>query len=130
MNSFDDTYGQAKLRRRPWTRKQALGYLTDQASQYRLWVARALTEPNLRVDRLPSDESVTAQPFDDLNWQFTVESWFFANILLLRLIAALPGSKASLSCRVGIDAPVPLEKLLSNFVEISEDTMEQVLARL
>ena len=41
MNSFDDTYGQAKLRRRSWTRKHALGYLTDQASQYRLCIDRA-----------------------------------------------------------------------------------------
>ncbi len=130
MNSFDDAYGHAKLRRQPWTRKQALGYLTDLASQYRLWTARALTEPNVRGDRLPSEESVTAQPFDQLEWQFIVESWFFANVLLVRQIAALPGSKAAMSCRVGIDAPVSLQKLLSNFVEIFEDTMEQVLAHL
>ncbi len=102
MNSFDDAYGHAKLHRRTWTRKQALGYLTDQASQYRLWVARALTEPNVRGDRLPSEESVTAQPFDALEWQFMVESWFFANILLVRLIAALPGSKRR--CRAVLES--------------------------
>jgi hypothetical protein len=130
MDCYTETYGETKLRRRPWTRKQALGHLIDWASQYRLWLLRALTEPYLRADSFPSEDSVLAQPYSDMRWRFVVESWFNTNCLLLSAIAALPGAKATLPCRVGIAEPVTLDKLLSGLVERTEDLMEQVLARL
>lgn len=130
MDCYTEEYGNARLHRRPWTRKQALGYLIDWASQYRLWLGRALTEPNLRGDRPPSEEALVAEQYETMTWQFVVESWFSANCLLLHAIAALPGTKSTLPCRIGIADPVPLEKLLAGFVEMTEDIIEQVLARL
>lgn len=130
MECYTEEYGNARLHRRPWTRKQALGYLIDWASQYRIWLGRALTEPNLRADRSPSEEATAAQQYELIQWRFLTESWFSANCLLLHTIAALPGAKATLSCRIGIADPVPLEKLLAGFVEMTEDIMEQVLALL
>jgi hypothetical protein len=130
MDCYTEPYGETKLRRRPWTRKQALGHIIDWASQYRLWLLRALTEPYLRADSFPPEDAILAQPYSDMRWQFVVESWFSANCLLLIAIAALPGTKAALPCRVGIAEPVALDKLVSVFVERTEDLMEQVLARL
>jgi hypothetical protein len=130
MDCYAEEYGNARLHRRPWTRKQALGYLIDWANQYRIWLGRALSEPNLRADRPPSEEAATAQNYQDIRWQLLAESWFSANCLLLHTIAALPGVKATIPCRIGIADPVPLEKLLAGLVEMTEDIMEQILARL
>jgi hypothetical protein len=130
MDCHTESYGNTKLHRRPWTRKQALGYLIDNADQTRLWLARALTEPFLRVDRVPSEESAAAQPYNDMRWPFVVACWFNANHLLLRVIGSLPGSEAKLSCRIGIEAPITLQELVAHFVGLTEDIMEQVLARL
>lgn len=130
MDCSTEEYGNARLHRRPWTRKQALGYLIDWASQYRLWLGRALVEPNLRGDRPPAEEAATAQQYEDIPWSFLAESWFSAKCLLLHAVATLPGAKAAIPCRIGIADPVPLEKLLAGLVEMTEDILEQVLARL
>lgn len=130
MDCYTEALGNARLHRRPWTRKQALAYLIDWANQYRIWLGRALTEPNLRADRPPAEEAITAQNYASVRWQFLAESWFSTNCLLLHAIAALPGAKATIPCRIGIADPVPLEKLLAGLVEMTEDIMEQVLARL
>jgi hypothetical protein len=131
MDRYTEAYGNARLHRRPWTRKQALGYLIDWASQYRLWLGRALTEPNLRADRPPpSEDAAILKQYEALRWQLLVESWLIANCFLLNTIAILPGAKATMPCRIGIADPVSLVKLLGGFVEMTEDIMEQVLARL
>jgi hypothetical protein len=130
MDCYSETFGNARLHRRPWTRKQALAYLIDWANQYRIWLGRALTEPNLRADRPPSEEATTVQDYGSIRWQFLAESWFSANCLLLHAIAALPGAKATMPCRIGVADPIPLEKLLAGLVEMTEDIMEQILARL
>ncbi|HZQ51994.1 MAG TPA: Clp protease N-terminal domain-containing protein [Bryobacteraceae bacterium] len=131
MDRYTAAYGNARLHRRPWTRKQALGYLIDWASQYRLWLGRALTEPNLRADRPPtSEDAAILKQYELLRWQFLVESWLIANCFLLNTIAILPGAKATIPCRIGIADSIPLVKLLAGFVEMTEDIMEQILARL
>ena len=130
MDRYTEAFGNARLHRRPWTRKQALAYLIDWANQYRIWLGRVLTEPNLRADRPPSEEATAAQSYKDIRWQFLAESWFSANCLLLNAIAALPGAKATVPCLIGIADPIPLEKLLAGLIEMTEDIMGQVLASL
>ena len=49
------------LKRKPWTRSQALGHLIDWAEAHQQWLARALTEPRLDARMYPQDEWVAAQ---------------------------------------------------------------------
>jgi hypothetical protein len=124
--SPSEEFGDATISGLSWTRKQALGKLIDWASQYRLWIAQALTAETLHAGAFPSDAAVLAQRYDQMRWQSVVESWLSANCLLLRAIASLPGSKTSLPCRIGSDEPVTLGQLLSRFVEMAEELIGQV----
>jgi hypothetical protein len=59
-------YGEQRLKRKPWTRKEALGHLVDLAATHHQWFARALTEPNLAVSGSPQESWVFALPVSGL----------------------------------------------------------------
>lgn len=107
-----------------------MAHLNDWSSQYRLWLECVLNEPYLRADRFPAEEWTTEAPYHHVPWDLMVNSWFYNNCLLLSVMAALLSSKADLPCRIGIEPPVDLNGLLLHCVEVMENMMEQVLARL
>jgi hypothetical protein len=119
-----------RLKRKSWTRKEAMGHLIDLATAHQQWLARALTEPAITVAGYPSDDWVTAQHYYDYGWHELLSLWILINRLLMHGIAQVPEGKLALMCRIGVAGPVPLSTLIERYVADCEDLLGQILAKL
>jgi hypothetical protein len=126
---FSDSDGDVRLKRKDWTRKEAMGHLIDWATTYHHWMARALTEPKLAAAVYPQDEWVTAQRYRTAAWNDLVELWVRLNRNLLHVLAQIPEEKLALSCRIGIEDATTLAKLIERYLDHCEDLVAQVLVR-
>ncbi len=130
LDFSSEQYGQQQLKRKPWSRKEALGHLIDLATTHHQWFARVLVEPQLTVAARPQDEWVPAQQYNDLSWPDLVDLWLRLNHLLFHLLLLIPEEKVNIACRIGIEEPVPLLKLIARYIEHCDDIMGQILSRL
>jgi Clp amino terminal domain, pathogenicity island component len=124
------TYGDQKLKRNPWTRKEALGHLIDWAIAHQRWLTRALMESKLVASGYPDEGMVTIQHYADFSWQEIVDLWVSLNRLLVHVLLRVPEDKVNVSCRIGIAEPVPLSGLMTAYLEHCQDFAGQILARL
>jgi len=70
------------------------------------------------------------QRYGDLVWEDLFDLWTSLNGLLLHVMSQIPKEKMNLQCRIGIAEPVPLSKLVDNYVEHVQDVVAQILAHL
>ena len=130
IDTSREDYANQKLKRRDWSRKQALGHLIDVATAHHHWLARALTEPKLTAPGYPSDDWVAAQSYENARWSDLVDLWVGLNRLLIHVIAVVPEEKTNMPCRIGIDQPIPLYAVIERYVRDCEDLIGQILAHL
>jgi hypothetical protein len=129
LDAFSPAAGEQRLKRKPWSRKEALGHLIDWATAHHQWFARALTEPKLVVPGYPDDNWVAVQRYADLPWLDIVDLWVVLNRLLMHVLRQIPEEKLNLPCRIGIAEPIPLERLAANYLAHLEDVLGQILTR-
>ena len=115
------------VKRKPWTRREALGHLVDWAAAHQQWFARALTEPTLSGAGDPADEWVKAQRYNEYAWRELVDLWSSLNRFLIHVMAGIPEQKLATPCRIGIGDPVSLAALISRYVEHCSDVLAQIL---
>jgi hypothetical protein len=127
--SADESYGDEILKRRRWSRKQAMGHLVDWACAYQQWMTWALHEKNIRMPGYPSEEWVKSPRYAGLRWRNLVELWIGLNYLLLDLTAQISEDKLSTPCRIGVADPVPLSHLIVHYVERVEEIAGEILTR-
>lgn len=130
LNSYSDSYGDQRLKRRPWTRKEALGHLIDWAMAHQQWFARALTESKVTAARYPDEPEVAATQYADFSWTLTVDLWVSLNRLLVHVLLRMPEDKSGVPCRVGIAEPITFAQLVAVYVEHAQDIVGQIIARL
>jgi hypothetical protein len=130
LNSYSDSYGDQRLKRRDWTRKEALGHLIDWAMAHQQWFARALTESKLTAAGYPGEAEVAASQYADFSWTLTVDLWVSLNRLLVHVLLRMPEDMLRVPCRIGITEPMTLAQLVAAYVEHSEDMVGQILAHL
>ena len=130
LPEYSDSYADQRLKRKPWTRKEAFGHLVDWAVAHQQWFARAITEPRLVAESYPLDEWVPAQQYRHYAFQDLVDLWVLLNRLLIHLLALIPEDKLGLLCRIGVHDPIPLSTLIERYVEHCEDLVAQILSRL
>ncbi len=116
-----------RLRRKPWTRKEALGHLIDWATAHHQLFARALTEPNVQVPMPVQDSWVEAQDYSGLVWPPVERLWADLNRLIFHVLARMPAEKLNTPCRIGIAEPVPLVSIVEAYVDHCEDIAAQIL---
>jgi hypothetical protein len=119
-----------RLKRKPWSRKEAMGHLVDLVATHQRWLARALTEPKLVASAYPQDDWVEAQHYADYGWPELVDLWEALNRLLIHVLLTVPEERLQRECWIGIDRPKTLLELIHRYVDESEDVIGQVLARL
>jgi len=119
--------GEVLLRRKPWTRKQAIGHLIDWATAHHQIFARALTEPDIAAPPSAPDSWVEAQRYAQLPWTGLVRLWASLNGLILHLLSQLPTEKLTTPCRIGIGECVPLSAVIDSYVAHCEDLAAQIL---
>lgn len=130
LNSYSDSYGDQRLKRRPWTRKEALGHLIDWALAHQQWLARVLTESKLTATGYPGEPEVAAAQYTDFPWTQTVDLWVSLNRLLVHVLLRMPEDKLTVPCRIGIAEPVTIAELVAGYVKHCEDIIGQMIARL
>ncbi|HYL34519.1 MAG TPA: Clp protease N-terminal domain-containing protein [Bryobacteraceae bacterium] len=130
LSAYSDAYGDQRLKRKPWTRKEALGHLIDCAAAHQQWFARVLTDAKLVALSTPQDEWVTAQQYATFSWPDTVDLWVSLNRLLIHVLAQFPETKLNTPCRIGIADPIPLSDLIARYIAHCEDIVGQILAQL
>ncbi len=130
LREYSDAYGDQPLKRKPWTRKEALGNLIDWAMLHRQWVIRALMESKLKATEYPDEAAVAIQRYAEFPWSETVDLWVSLNRLLIHLLLRVPEDKVDLPCRIGIAEPISLAELVEAYVKYCEDIVGQILARL
>lgn len=130
LAAYSESYGEERLKRKPWSRKEALGHLIDCATTHQHWFARALTQPKVVAGGYPQEEWVSAQQYRNFSWQDLVDLWVLLNRLLIHVLAGIPEDKLSTPCHIGIEAPIALSGLIARYVAHCEDVVGQILARL
>jgi hypothetical protein len=130
LTGYSDADSYKILKRKPWTRREALGHLVDYASSHHQWFARALTEPNITVLGYPQDGWVSAQHYRDYSWPDLIDLWSLLNGLLIHVLTQIPEEKLNTPCRIGVEEPVLLSRLITQYVHHCEDVVGQILARL
>jgi hypothetical protein len=129
LEAFSNADGAVKLKRKDWSRRQAMGHLIDWATAHHLWIARALTEPRVTSAGYPLDEWVGVQQYESLPLKRLVALWLAQNFLLLHVMAQAPEAKLETPFRVGIEEPTTLLRVIERYVEHCEDLVAQILVR-
>ncbi len=78
LDAQSDQEGDRPMKRKPWSRKQALGHLIDWASAHQQWFARALTEPRLSPAGCPAENGFprsTTPNFHGRTWSTSGCVW-------------------------------------------------------
>ena len=118
-----------RLKRHPWTRKEAVGRLVDLATAHHQWLARALAEGSVAAG-YPSEEMVAAQQYADYDWRELISLWLLINRLVIHILGVIPEERLTMKCRLGIDEPCTLSVVIERYVGACEDLVGQILARL
>jgi hypothetical protein len=129
LRAFSAAAGEQRLKRKPWSRKEALGHLIDWATAHHQWFARALSEPKLIAIGFPGENWATMECYADLPWRQVVDLWASLNRFLVHVLRQIPEDKLSQPCRIGIAEPIPLEQLIGNYLDHVEDVLGQILTR-
>jgi hypothetical protein len=127
---YSNVYGEKRLKRKPWSRKEAFGHLVDWATTHHHWFARVLLEPKVVVRGYPPDEWVSAQQYASFDWDDLVDLWLCANRLLVHVLSQIPEEKLTNPFHIGVDQPIPLAEVIDRYVAHCEDMVGQILARL
>lgn len=130
LDGYSEQEAMQTLRRKTWSRKEALGDLANWAMAHQAWLARALTEPKVHTPGYPEEQWVSAQKYSTQPWREVVDLWACVNRLLIHVLRQIPEEKLNLPCRIGITEPIPLSVLINRYVERCEDVLEQILSRL
>ena len=130
ISAYSDLYANDRLKRKDWSRKEALGHLIDWGLAHQQWIAQALTESRVTAPAYPGEKWVSAQQYREARWQDLVDLWVSLNRLLVHVISQIPEEKVNTLCRIGVKDPIPLSQLIVRYVEYCGDLVGQILAHL
>jgi hypothetical protein len=130
LDLHSERYAHRRLKRRPWTRRQAFGHLIDWAIAHQRWIARAMLESKLAALAYPAEDAAAVGHYSDFPWPETIKLWVAMNRLLIHTWSRVPEEKAQVRCRIGIAAAVSLADLANAYVEHCDDIAGQTLMLL
>ena len=99
-----------------WSPKQVLGHLIDSASNNHQRFVRAQETQALEFPGYTQDHWVGCQHYDDRGWHDITGLWHAYNQHLAHVIRQIPETGRNIPCKVGVDAPVTLGFLASDYV--------------
>lgn len=116
-----------KLKRRDWTRKEAMAHLIDLATAHHQWIVRALVEPRVTAVSYPEQEWSAAQRVELLPWMQLVEIWVQLQGLLIHLLSNVPEERQEIPIRIGLAPAVPLRELAGSYQERIEVVLGEIV---
>jgi len=126
LEQISDEAAGERLKRLPWTRKQAIGHLIDWAAAHHDWIGRALVEKSVVAHAYPFEDRVVAAKYDEMLWSDLVIVWLALNDLLQQIIARMPAERWATPCRIGIDAERTLGDIIQRYREYTADLLAQI----
>ena len=129
LETFTEAEARRKLKRRDWTRKQALGHLIDLATAHHQWFARALVDPRITGVSYPTPDWAAAQKYDLLPWRRLTAIWHELQYLLVQLLSAIPEERWAIPCRIGLDPARPLSELADDYARRVEEITAEILTK-
>ena len=129
LEAIDEAKAVRILKRRAWTRKQALGYLVDLATAHHQWFARALVEPRVTGVSYPAHDWATAQKYDLLPWYRLTAVWQELQYLLIHVLSSASEDRWKIPCRIGLDPAMPLSELADSYAQRVEEVLAEISTR-
>jgi hypothetical protein len=123
-------YGDQRLKRRDWTRKEAMGHLIDWATAHHQWFGSAMVEAEVIGREYPQEEHAIQRGYRECSWPDLVDAWVSLNRIIIRLLARMPDEKVTTPCRIGVEKPIPLSTLAEHYALRNEDLIGQILTKL
>jgi hypothetical protein len=119
-----------RLKRKPWTRLEALGYLVDLATAHHEWLGTALVESRLAAPGYPAEARVAVERYREYSWPNLVKIWVALNRLLLHVLVRVSEEELNVQCRIGLAEPCTLLVVMQRYVGMCEDLVGQITAKL
>ena len=129
LSELSESDSDKPVANKSWSRKEALGHLVDWSTTHHHWFACALAGPKLVAPEYPQEDWVRSQYYASLFWRDLVRLWLSVNQLLIHVLAHVPEEKLNTPCRIGINDPIPLSKLIAGYLEHTQDILTQILTR-
>jgi DinB superfamily len=114
------------LLRGGWSSRQVMGHLIDSASNNHQRFVRGMLQPSLDFPSYDQDGFVAVERAQDADWRMLVSTWAAYNRYLAHVIAQIPESKLATLCRIGSNAPVTLEFLVTDYLEHLNHHLRQI----
>jgi hypothetical protein len=115
------------LRRKPWTRAEALGHSIDWGMVHHQWLLQALVASKIAAAEYPSDSTASLRRYAGFSWTDLVDLWVSLNRLLAHVLEKMPQDRANAPCRIGVASAVPLTGLMDAYIQHCEDIVGQIL---
>jgi ATP-dependent Clp protease ATP-binding subunit ClpA len=128
LEQISEEASSERLKRLPWTRRQALGHLIDWAAAHHEWIGRALVDKKVAAYGYPLEERVEAAKYEEMRWADLVIVWIAMNDLLGQIVARIPPERLETPCRIGIAPEKPLRNVIERYREYTEDMLAQICA--
>lgn len=129
LEAITEAEARRKLKRRDWTRKQALGHLIDLATAHHQWFARALVDPRVTGVGYPTPDWAAAQKYDLIPWRRLTAIWHELQYLLVQLLSVVPEARFTIPCRIGLDPAIPLNEFAGDYARRVEEIVAEILTK-
>ncbi len=111
-----------------WSRKQALGHLTDSAANNHQRFVRAQYTQQLSSPKYAPDDWVILQNYQHQSLPLLIDLWFHYNLHLVWVIENIHPTALETLCIIGDDKPVTLRFLVEDYIEHMLHHLEQIVA--
>ncbi len=110
-----------------WTRQQLLGHLIDSAANNHQRITRALYQPSVALPGYEQEEMVRVQRYAEAPAESLIHLWTAYNTHLAWVIEGIAADRLATPVQVGVDAPLPLERLVLDYIAHLEHHLRQLL---
>src|SRR5215831_20723794 len=110
-----------------WSKKEVLGHLIDSAANNHQRFVRAQLAPSLELPNYQQNEWVAAQSYRTEPWPDLVNLWLLYNRHLLHVWRHVPKAALDVPCIIGSNAPLPLARVMTGYVDHLEHHLAQIL---
>lgn len=108
-----------------WSKKEIIGHLIDSALNNHQRFVRAQQGP-VELPGYAQDFWVQAQGYQDADWETLILVWATINGNLARIMQLIPAEALQQTCRIGINEPVTLEYLVTDYLDHFKHHLRQL----
>jgi hypothetical protein len=129
LRRIDDVIAGVKARPDQWSVKEIVGHLIDSAANNHQRFVRAQLAGELSFPGYDQAAWVALQDYQGRSWRQLVDLWVLYNHHLAHVIRRIPGSAASVPCRIDSHEAVTLSAVAEDYVAHLQHHLKQISQR-